>query len=162
MAAARRSTIYLEPDLHRRLRRIGAEEERTVSELVNSAVAAFLDAPPAGATARPGASPASSADHPVEDAEGTSASPAVIAGRHDAGNGRITGEMHEVGTFPTAPEAPAALVAPGPELLPAFALPPATMPEGLAPPIRRLFGALRPVDADQQRLRAVAATRAGA
>lgn len=37
-AAAKRSTIYLEPDLHRVLRLKAAETDRTISELVNDAV----------------------------------------------------------------------------------------------------------------------------
>jgi hypothetical protein len=38
MALAKRSTIYLDPNLHRALRLKAAETDRTVSELVNGAV----------------------------------------------------------------------------------------------------------------------------
>jgi hypothetical protein len=38
MAASKRSTIYLEPTLHRALRLKAAETDRTISDLVNEAV----------------------------------------------------------------------------------------------------------------------------
>ena len=42
MADARRSTIYLEPELHRALRLKAAATECSISELVNDAVRAAL------------------------------------------------------------------------------------------------------------------------
>ena len=42
MTSQRRSTIYLEPDLHRALRMKAAATDSTVSELVNDAVRAAL------------------------------------------------------------------------------------------------------------------------
>ena len=38
MSLAKRATIYLEPDLHRALRMKAAETDKSVSELVNSAL----------------------------------------------------------------------------------------------------------------------------
>jgi hypothetical protein len=38
MGAARRTTVYLDPQLHRALRLKAAETERTVSELLNQAL----------------------------------------------------------------------------------------------------------------------------
>jgi hypothetical protein len=38
MATGKRSTVYLEPTLHRALRLKSAETDRTISELVNDAV----------------------------------------------------------------------------------------------------------------------------
>ena len=38
MGAARRATVYLDPDLHRALRVKAAETERSISDLVNDAV----------------------------------------------------------------------------------------------------------------------------
>jgi hypothetical protein len=38
MASSKRSTVYLEPTLHRALRLKSAETDRTISELVNDAV----------------------------------------------------------------------------------------------------------------------------
>lgn len=40
--AARRSTIYFDPELHRALRLKAAETDRSVSDLVNDAVKLFL------------------------------------------------------------------------------------------------------------------------
>jgi plasmid stability protein len=42
MTEHRRSTIYLEPDVHRALRLKSAETDRSISELVNDAVRAAL------------------------------------------------------------------------------------------------------------------------
>lgn len=42
MTAPRRSTIYLEPDLHQALRLKAAATERSVSDLVNEAVRSAL------------------------------------------------------------------------------------------------------------------------
>jgi plasmid stability protein len=42
MSAPRRSTIYLEPDLHQALRLKAAATERSVSDLVNEAVRSAL------------------------------------------------------------------------------------------------------------------------
>ena len=132
--SGRRSTIYLEPELHKRLRRRGAEEERTVSEMVNSAVAAWLEtdgAPPAP----PVTATAGSAPPPP-------ASPVAAA----AGDGapRVT------------PLSVAVLAPPG------WQTPVAPLPEGLAPPVRRLFGALRGGDPDLAAQQAAAASRYGA
>jgi plasmid stability protein len=38
MSGARRATVYLDPDLHRALRVKAAETDRSISDLVNSAV----------------------------------------------------------------------------------------------------------------------------
>ena len=38
MRSARRATVYLDPDLHRALRLKAAEADRSISDLVNSAV----------------------------------------------------------------------------------------------------------------------------
>ena len=38
MSASKRSTVYLEPTLHRALRLKSAETDRTISDLVNDAV----------------------------------------------------------------------------------------------------------------------------
>lgn len=38
MSSARRATVYLDPDLHRALRVKAAETDRSISDLVNSAV----------------------------------------------------------------------------------------------------------------------------
>jgi plasmid stability protein len=43
MSENRRSTIYLEPDVHRALRLKAAETDRSISELVNDAVRAALN-----------------------------------------------------------------------------------------------------------------------
>ena len=42
MAATKRATIYLDPNIHRALRLKAAETDRSVSELVNEAVRASL------------------------------------------------------------------------------------------------------------------------
>lgn len=42
MAASKRSTVYLEPTLHRALRLKSAETDRTISDLVNDAVRVAL------------------------------------------------------------------------------------------------------------------------
>jgi plasmid stability protein len=42
MTASRRSTVYLEADVHRALRLKAAETDRSVSDLVNDAVRASL------------------------------------------------------------------------------------------------------------------------
>jgi hypothetical protein len=43
MAAARRATIYLEPEIHRALRLKAVEADRSVSDLVNDAVRRSLN-----------------------------------------------------------------------------------------------------------------------
>jgi hypothetical protein len=42
MAAAKRATVYFDPDLHRALRIKSAETERSLSEIVNEAVRSAL------------------------------------------------------------------------------------------------------------------------
>ena len=42
MAASKRSTVYLDPTLHRALRLKSAETDRTISDLVNDAVRVAL------------------------------------------------------------------------------------------------------------------------
>ena len=42
MSEHRRATVYFDPDIHRALRLLAAETERSVSELVNDAVRARL------------------------------------------------------------------------------------------------------------------------
>ena len=123
--SGRRSTIYLEPDLHKRLRRRGAEEERTVSEMVNTAVAHWLDAP-------------------ADTAVPSSATPAGGAGVPDASAGADARAAAMVGN-------PGERVHPAVAAIAAIAAtreePAAPTPDGLAPPVRRLFGALRPAAA---------------
>jgi predicted transcriptional regulator len=142
MPSARRSTIYLDPELHRQLRRISAEDERTVSEMVNVAVAAYLDA---GAPAGAGVA-------------GEIAAPTGTAGTAGSAGGAKDG-----GTVDgRAESASSATVVAAPMLPPGWSAPAAVVPEGLAPPVRRLFGVLRVGDPEAAMLRAVAATRAGA
>jgi hypothetical protein len=118
VGSARRSTIYLDADLHRRIRLAGADGDRTISELVNTAVAHFL------ATGGEAAGPAPAA--------------AVVPPPAPA----VGGAVAAAGAAPAVAGAPTVG-------FPALREPAALPPAGLAPPVRRLFGALRPADGDQ-------------
>jgi hypothetical protein len=69
MTAAKRATVYFEPDVHRALRLKAAETEHSISELVNQAVRATLaeDAEDLDAFRRRAKEPSITFEHFLQD-----------------------------------------------------------------------------------------------